>query len=96
MGVIFPGWPGPAFHGGRSRVLPPMLPAMLQTPAVGPSSLGSPFHGLAQHGVPISLGPGGNPVLRVGNPQSLAMPPQIEGMPQMPAPPPGLFSGGQR
>jgi hypothetical protein len=82
----FPGWPGPAFHGGRSAIGHVALPTMPTYPTVsGQGALPS---------VPIGRTPGGNGFLGAGpGAAQFGMPPQISGMPGMPSPP-NFFTGG--
>lgn len=67
----------------------PRLPAGFE-----PAGPATPLSGLAAHGVPVGYGPHGSPVLLAGQSQGLQLPPNLPGMPRMPGPPRGMFSGG--
>jgi hypothetical protein len=81
--------------GGRSLIAPVALPSH---PGAAPGAGGPqahPLSGLAAYGVPIHQTAHGSAVVQGGMAGSgFAMPPNVPGMPQMPGPPDGLFSGG--
>jgi hypothetical protein len=91
----FPGWPGPAFHGGRSKIGHVALPTMPTYPTLSmPQQAGGAGVGLGAPPLPIGLTPGGNGFLGgVPGAAQFGMPPQISGMPSMPSPP-NFFTGG--
>jgi hypothetical protein len=68
-------------------------PAMGQAYAP-PAAAGGPLAGLQQFGVPVSYTPGGNPMVQANAAQGFQMPPDLPGMPRMPGPPDGFFTGG--
>lgn len=85
--------PLPAFP---ALPLPPMAPAGQGGAQTAASPAPSPWEALARAGVPLTVTPGGRPVLKTGaasEPGHLMRPPEIEGMPQMPSPP-GWLTGG--
>lgn len=96
MNQWMPGWPGSLSYGGGSGgASMPALPALPHHPGGPAAAASSPLEGLAAYGVPISIGPGGHPVIRAGagGTPGIGMPPEIPGMPRIPTPPPGFLGG---
>ncbi|HYF92575.1 MAG TPA: hypothetical protein VD969_10010 [Symbiobacteriaceae bacterium] len=99
MAGWFPGWPGPVFAHGRSRVPTVSLPRMPGLPLHpgGPdAAASSPLAGLAAYGVPIAHTPAGHSFIQAAGAADggIMLPPEIPGVPKMPGPPDELVSGG--
>lgn len=100
MAGWFPGWPGPVFAGGRTRIPTVSIPAMPHMPMHpgGPAAAAaSPLSGLAAFGIPITQTPGGMLCLQAPPTEegpAVILPPELPGMPGMPTPPDELMNGG--
>ncbi|HLN62321.1 MAG TPA: hypothetical protein VK464_12280 [Symbiobacteriaceae bacterium] len=88
----FPGYPGPLSpSGGIGGVA---LPAMPMLPGGQPLTTTPPLHGLAARGVPVGQTPTGQAVLQSSAASGFIRPPEIAGMPGMPALPEAMMAGG--
>lgn len=101
MAYWFPGWPGPLLNGRQAGVrgVTPPAPPMVYSPEAGPAyASGTPgmAEAMAAYGVPLVQLPTGQIVLQAqtGDDGGIHLPPDLPGMPAMPKPPDGLFTGG--
>lgn len=88
----FPGYPGPL--SPSAGIAGVALPAMPMLPGGQPLAAPSPLQGLAARGVPVGQTPTGQMMLQSNAGGGFLRPPEIAGMPAIPAPPDAMMAGG--